>query len=143
MIADLHRERRSVRAIADAMGRSPSTISHELRRNVGADGHYRPSVSERLAADLRHHSRDITAATTPAPSTCSSPYEPTLRGPCVPERLSGQLGRPDGTVLAGPRTPGAGPSKPRRADRLWTHSVQRDHTVRPEPTPVRLNSSGA
>jgi len=39
-----------VRAIAEVLGRSPSTISRELRRNVGVDGHYRPGVADRLAA---------------------------------------------------------------------------------------------
>lgn len=39
LIADLHCQRETVRAIAEVLGRSPSTISRELRRNVGADGH--------------------------------------------------------------------------------------------------------
>ena len=50
LIADLHCQRETVRAIAEVLGRSPSTISRELRRNVGVDGHYRPGVADRLAA---------------------------------------------------------------------------------------------
>jgi len=40
-IADLHHAAVSIRAIAVRLGRAPSTISRELRRNVGRGG-YRP-----------------------------------------------------------------------------------------------------
>ncbi len=50
MIADLHRQRTTVRAIAEALGRSPSTVSRELRRNTGPDGRYLPGVADLLAA---------------------------------------------------------------------------------------------
>jgi IS30 family transposase len=42
-IADLHRSKHTVRAIATELGRSPSTISRELRRNRDeGSGQYRP-----------------------------------------------------------------------------------------------------
>src|SRR5262245_58320663 len=40
----------SVRAIARELGRSPATVSRELRRNVDPDsGRYRPFAAQRLA----------------------------------------------------------------------------------------------
>ena len=45
-IADLKAEGQSVRAIAQALGRSPATISRELRRNALASGAYRPTIAE-------------------------------------------------------------------------------------------------
>jgi transposase, IS30 family len=53
-IADLQRHGRSVRAIAVGLGRSPSTVSRELRRNRDAgSGEYRPFTAQRLAVDRR------------------------------------------------------------------------------------------
>jgi len=45
-IADLKAEGQSVRAIAQALGRSAATISRELRRNALASGAYRPTIAE-------------------------------------------------------------------------------------------------
>lgn len=43
-----------MRAIATKTGRSPSTISRELRRNRDSErGHYRPFVAQKLAVDRR------------------------------------------------------------------------------------------
>ncbi len=53
-IADLQRAGRGVRAIATELGRSPATISRELRRNRDpASGQYRPFTAQRLAAVRR------------------------------------------------------------------------------------------
>ncbi|MGH3517380.1 MAG: IS30 family transposase [Haloechinothrix sp.] len=53
-IADLHRAGRSVRAIADELGRNPSTVSRELRRNRDPErGQYRPFTAQRLAVERR------------------------------------------------------------------------------------------
>lgn len=53
-IADRHRAHHSVRAIAAELGRSPSTISRELRRNRDvASGHYRPFTAHKLAVARR------------------------------------------------------------------------------------------
>jgi transposase, IS30 family len=51
VIADLHRERRSVREIAAVLGRAPSTVSRELRRNVDHGRRYLPRTADRLAEE--------------------------------------------------------------------------------------------
>ncbi|GJF07948.1 hypothetical protein NGTWS1702_00020 [Mycolicibacterium cyprinidarum] len=46
--------------------------------------------------------------------------DPALRA-YVEERLSGQISRPDGTLISGPRPPKfAGRNKPHRKDRPWS-----------------------
>lgn len=60
-IADLRRSGLSLRAIAERLGRSPSTISRELRRNsVGSRG-YQPLDAHRRATArrARHHRRRV------------------------------------------------------------------------------------
>lgn len=59
-IADLRREGLSVRAIAKRIGRAPSTVSRELRRN-GRQGGYRPFEAHRkaVARRARHHRRRL------------------------------------------------------------------------------------
>jgi len=53
-IADLHRRGLGVRAIAAEVGRSPGTISRELRRNLDpGSGQYRPFTAQRMAAARR------------------------------------------------------------------------------------------
>lgn len=53
-IADLHRGGGSVRAIAGELGRSPATVSRELRRNTDPrSGQYRPFVAQQLAVGRR------------------------------------------------------------------------------------------
>ena len=53
-IADLRRAGLGVRGIAGQLGRSPSTVSRELRRNCEpASGQYRPFAAQRLAAERR------------------------------------------------------------------------------------------
>lgn len=60
-IADLHRTGVSVREIARRLGRSPSTISRELRRNATPAKGYRPFDAHRRATRrrARHHRRRI------------------------------------------------------------------------------------
>ncbi|TDD51584.1 IS30 family transposase [Nonomuraea terrae] len=68
-IADLLRERRSLRSIAAEMGRSPSTISREVRRNAHpASGAYRPHAAQ-ARADARR----------PRPKTGKMGANPELR----------------------------------------------------------------
>ena len=59
-IADLRQARLSVRQIAAELGRAPSTISRELRRNAAATG-YRPFEAGRRATARQagHHRRRI------------------------------------------------------------------------------------
>jgi transposase, IS30 family len=53
-LADLRRAGLGVRAIAGQLGRSPSTVSRELRRNCEqGGGQYRPFAAQRLAARRR------------------------------------------------------------------------------------------
>jgi IS30 family transposase len=57
-IADLRQAGHGVRAIAEQTGRSPSTISRELRRNRDPDsGQYRPFAAHKLAARRRARPR--------------------------------------------------------------------------------------
>jgi transposase, IS30 family len=57
-IADLRRAGAGVRAIAEQTGRSPSTISRELRRNRDpGSGQYRPFTAHKLAARRRARPR--------------------------------------------------------------------------------------
>jgi IS30 family transposase len=53
VLADLRRETGSLRELAALMGRSPSTISRELRRGADAAGRYRPSEAHRRALGRR------------------------------------------------------------------------------------------
>jgi IS30 family transposase len=53
-IGDLHRRGHTVRAIATELGRSPATVSRELRRNLDPTSEqYRPFTAQRLAAGRR------------------------------------------------------------------------------------------
>lgn len=57
-IADLRRAGAGVRAIAARLGRSPSTVSRELRRNRDpGSGQYRPFTAHKLAARRRARPR--------------------------------------------------------------------------------------
>jgi transposase, IS30 family len=62
-IADLHRTGVSVREIAGRLGRAPSTISRELRRNASPAKGYRPFEAHRRATArrARHHCRRVDA----------------------------------------------------------------------------------
>ena len=100
-----------VRQIARELGRAPSTISRELRRNAATRGgklDYRASVAQWKA--------DLVAR---RPKTAKLVANERLRE-YVQERLSGQVRRPDGTAVAGPlNTAWKGRNKPRRGDRRW------------------------
>ena len=57
-IADLRRAGAGVRAIAEKLGRSPSTVSRELRRNRDpGSGQYRPFIAHKLAVQRRARPR--------------------------------------------------------------------------------------
>jgi IS30 family transposase len=102
-----------VRAIAREMGRDPSTISRELRRNAATrsgNREYRATVAQWKAQ---------TAARRPKPAKLAT--NPRLNE-YVRQRLSGELKRPDGTAAPGPPTTWKGLNKPHRADRRWATS---------------------
>jgi transposase, IS30 family len=48
-IADRHRSGEGARSIAAGLGRAPSTVSRELRRNRNPAGHYRPRYAHKKA----------------------------------------------------------------------------------------------
>jgi IS30 family transposase len=52
-LADLRREKRTMREIAALMGRSPSTISREIARGADGSGRYRPFEAHRRALARR------------------------------------------------------------------------------------------
>ena len=56
-LSTLRKQGYTVRGIARAMGRAPSTISREVRRNARADGGYRPSTAHDFARWRRSRSR--------------------------------------------------------------------------------------
>ncbi len=110
-IAVLKGQGLGVRAIARRVGRDPSTISRELRRNAATRGgklDYRASVAQWKADLLARR-----------PKAAKLVTNDRLRE-CVQQRLSGQIRRPDGTPVPGPvAAPWNGRNKPRRQDRRW------------------------
>ncbi len=100
-----------VRQIARGLGRSASTISRELRRNAATRGgklDYRASVAQWKAELVAQR-----------PKSAKLVANDRLRE-YVQERLSGQVRRPDGTLVAGPGNVGwKGRGKPHRQDRRW------------------------
>jgi hypothetical protein len=101
-----------VREIARRLGRLPSTISRELRRNVatrGAMPEYRASVAQWKAELMARR-----------PKVAKLVENDRLRE-YVQGRLARAVHRPDGAVVDGPVTPAwKGRNKPRRADRPWS-----------------------
>ena len=56
-IGDLLRAGQTIRAIAASLGRSPSTVSREIRRNTTESGNYRPFTAHRTALARRGRPR--------------------------------------------------------------------------------------
>jgi IS30 family transposase len=110
-IAMLNGQGLGVREIARRVGRDPSTISRELRRNAATRGgklEYRASVAQWKADLLARR-----------PKAAKLVVNERLRD-YVQERLSGRVRRIDGTPLLGPAArPWNGRNKPRRQDRRW------------------------
>jgi IS30 family transposase len=101
------------REIARQLGRSPSTISRELRRNAGTRTgrlSYRASTAQ-WHADRRGRR--------PKPAKLAVNGE--LRR-YVQDRLSGAVKRPDGIPVAGPHVEWIGRRYGRRKDRRWARS---------------------
>lgn len=110
-IALLKAQGKGVREIARVVGRDPSTVSRELRRNVATrsgSNEYRASVAQ-WKADM----------------AAQRPKTPKLVGnerlhAYVEDRLAGRISRPDGTPVKGPPPPRwTGLNKPHRKDRAW------------------------
>lgn len=58
-LQDLHRTGMTIRRIAAALGRSPSTVSRELRRNTISTQGYLPHTAHRLSVARRARSRKV------------------------------------------------------------------------------------
>jgi IS30 family transposase len=102
-----------VREIAGLTGRSPSTISRELRRNAATRGgrlEYRATTAQ-WHADLRAR----------RPKTAKLAANQVLRE-YVQDRLAGKVSRPDGGAAAAPDVRWIGRRHGRRADRRWATS---------------------
>jgi IS30 family transposase len=110
-IAILKAQGIGVRATARRLGRSPSTISRELRRNAATRGNkleYRASVAQWKAELVARR-----------PKTAKLAGDARLRE-YVQQRLAGEVCLADGTPAAGPVTGlWKGRNKPRRQDRRW------------------------
>lgn len=103
-------EKVSRREMARRLGRAPSTISRELRRNAATRG----GTADYRAGVAQWH-RDRRAA---RPKTAKLVENPRLRG-YVQQRLSGKVTTVDGRVVDGPTVAATGRNPARRADRRW------------------------
>jgi IS30 family transposase len=99
-----------VRACAGRLGRAPSTISRELRRNAATRGR---TCDYRATTAQWHADR---AARRPKPAKLAT--NPRLQQ-YVQDRLAGVIATPDGVVLAGPTVPWTGRRHGRRRHRRW------------------------
>jgi IS30 family transposase len=112
-IAILRAQQHGVREIARRVGRSPSTISRELRRNASTRRYevpYRATTAQWHAE--RHASR---------PKVSKLAVNDALRE-YVRDRLAGTIARPDGDLVPGPTVRFIGRRHGRRADRRWAKS---------------------
>jgi IS30 family transposase len=112
-IAILHAQKRGVRAIAQRVGRSPSTISRELRRNAATRGgglEYRATTAQ-WHADRRSE----------RPKVAKLAANDALRQ-YVQDRLAGVIRTADGTAAPGPQVRWIGRRHGRRQDRRWANS---------------------
>lgn len=99
-----------VREIARRLGRSPSAVSRELRRNAATRG----GQLEYRAVTAQWH-RDRRAA---RPKTAKLAVNDQLRQ-YVQDRLAGTVTDADGRPIPGPNVPWAGRRHGRRKDRRW------------------------
>src|SRR6266498_1872069 len=112
-IALLHAQRVGVRGIARRLGRSPSTISRELRRNASTRSH---SIAYRATTAQWHAERRASR-----PKVSKLAANDALRT-YVQDRLAGAIARPDGSPAAGPEVRWVGRRRGRRTDRRWASS---------------------
>ena len=124
-IAILHAQEFGVRAIARKLGRAPSTISRELRRNAATRSggfDYRASTAQ-WHADRRAR----------RPKVAKLAKNEALRG-WVQKRLAGDICTPDGVPVAGPRVaPWNGRRHGPRKDRRWTNAWSPEQIARRLP----------
>jgi transposase, IS30 family len=102
-----------VRETARQLGRSPSTVSRELRRNAATRGgrlEYRATTAQ-WHADRRAE----------RPKVAKLATNQRLRS-YVQQRLAGEITRPNGTAVRGPAVGWIGRRHGRRKDRRWAQS---------------------
>jgi IS30 family transposase len=112
-LAIMHAQHLGVREIARHLGRSPATISRELRRNASTRNQsvgYRASTAQ-WHAD-RRAGRPKVAKLAANDRLCEY----------VQDRLAGTIARPDGELVPGPRVRWSGRRHGPRADRRWARS---------------------
>ena len=102
-----------VREIARQLGRSPATVSRELRRNAAT----RSGGFEYRASTAQWHADRRGQRPKPAKLAANS----ALRR-YVQDRLSGAVQRPDGSAVNGPDVTWIGRRHGRRKDRRWAKS---------------------
>ena len=112
-IAILRAQKVGVREIARRIGRSPSTISRELRRNASTRSH---STSYRATAAQWHADRRARR-----PKVAKLAANDALQQ-YVQDRLAGVITHPDGTAVPGPQVRWIGRRHGRRQDRRWATS---------------------
>jgi len=102
-----------VREIARRLGRSPSTISRELRRNASTRAYrldYKASVAQWHAGRRARR-----------PRTAKLAADDRLRQ-YVQDRLAGVVATPDGRAAGPPGAERRGRNKPHRGDRRWVQA---------------------
>ncbi len=112
-IAMLRAEGKGVREIAREIGRSPSAISRELRRNAATRSgrlDYRASVAQWHAEQRAKR-----------PKAAKLAINDQLRE-YVAERLAGEVQRPDGQRVTGPQMAWKGRRHGPRKDRRWSRA---------------------
>ena len=135
-IAILTAQHQGVREIARHLGRAPSTISRELRRNAATRSH---QVSYRATTAQWHAERRASR-----PKVAKLAANPVLRD-YVQDRLAGSIVRPDGGHVAGPTVRFIGRRHGRRTDRRWAKSwspEQISHRLRidwPDDASMRIS----
>jgi IS30 family transposase len=112
-IAILHAQQLGVRGIARRVGRSPSTISRELRRNASTRSH---SAAYRATTAQWHAERRASR-----PKVAKLAANKALRD-YVQDRLAGVIATPAGELVPGPEVRFIGRRHGRRADRRWARS---------------------
>ena len=111
-IAILRAQGHGPREIGRRIGRDASTLSRELRRNAAtrsSNPGYRATTAQWKAEIAAKRPKEAKLVTNPR-----------LRE-YVQDRLAGNVRRPDGMIVAGPKTlPWKGLNKPHRQDRRWS-----------------------
>ena len=87
-LQDLRREKLSIRKIAAAMGRAPSTISRELRRNTTSTRGYMPHTAHRLSVARRARPREAKLVADPV---LRGYVQVRLRKKWSPQQISNRL----------------------------------------------------